>query len=343
VVLLGTYRGTKVALKRAIKLGSKGSKHSVSRRSRGGSRGSGRGNRSADRNTDSVGLSSTNSGASNRESDPEAGGESDSENLSYDESNQTGSTPGRESRNASRSRGSKGPNSLGFLAEDFGRPTQWGWLFPWAKKNTFDNRFKEAILGSSNVSAGKSWHAALCPWFNAQVRAEAEFIQEMRILSRLRHPSITTVLGAVTSHNHDPMLVSKCKRPTCRRQILVPMEKSHVFFALRRLQWNIWNTARCTISSAMKPCISRGTCIQIAHGRVSCKNGDSYFRLTVRNSSSVTKRDYSPSMSRCRPRPSISSFIKASNPAWRYEVSQYSHRFALPREALVRSNLGRLC
>lgn len=42
---------------------------------------------------------------------------------------------------------------------------------------------------------GKTWHAMLCPWFNAQVRAQEEFMMEMRVLSRLRHPCVTTVLG----------------------------------------------------------------------------------------------------------------------------------------------------
>ena len=148
-----------------------------------------------------------NSGESNRECDPEVGEESEGEEESC-QSSRTGSTPGRESKNASRSGGSRNPHSLGFLAEDFGRPSQWAWLFPWMKKDNYNNRFKEAILGSSNHSATtKTWHATLCPWFNAAVKAEEEFIQEMRTLSRLRHPCITTVLGAVTSRNHDPMLV----------------------------------------------------------------------------------------------------------------------------------------
>ena len=33
------------------------------------------------------------------------------------------------------------------------------------------------------------------------------FKDEMRLLSRLRHPCITTVMGAVISHHSDPMLV----------------------------------------------------------------------------------------------------------------------------------------
>ena len=33
------------------------------------------------------------------------------------------------------------------------------------------------------------------------------FVEEMRLLSRLRHPCITTVMGAVLDRKHEPLLI----------------------------------------------------------------------------------------------------------------------------------------
>jgi len=43
--------------------------------------------------------------------------------------------------------------------------------------------------------------------FDEHSRRVSEFVVEMRMLSRLRHPCITTVMGAVISNHVDPMLV----------------------------------------------------------------------------------------------------------------------------------------
>lgn len=215
VVLLAQYRGTNVALKRALKVGSKGSKQGSKRRSRslrGTSKMSSEHSRTSSgrNNADSIGMTTVSSNNSRQESDPETG-EVRSDEVSA-ASEEISSAKGTQSFGRSN-HSSYNQNSLGFLAEDFGRPSKLAWLFPWKKKGSYHNRFKEAILGSSggggSVSLGKSWHAMLCPWFSPQVRAEEAFMQEMRVLSRLRHPCITTVLGAVISRSHDPMLVSK--------------------------------------------------------------------------------------------------------------------------------------
>jgi hypothetical protein len=42
--------------------------------------------------------------------------------------------------------------------------------------------------------------------FDEHSRRVNEFVNEMRLLSRLRHPCITTVMGAVISNTVDPML-----------------------------------------------------------------------------------------------------------------------------------------
>jgi serine/threonine protein kinase len=83
--------------------------------------------------------------------------------------------------------------SVGFLAADFGQNNKRAWLSPWMKKR-------------SSIS-DKSMMARVCPCFSQATREEEEFIAEMRVLSRLRHPCITTVMGAVISYSHDPMLV----------------------------------------------------------------------------------------------------------------------------------------
>lgn len=217
MVLLSQYRGTKVALKRALKARSGGSKRG-SKRSRKGSRGGSKRSGKEHSPADSVGLSSVDTDDQSPETDPElgnAGQEGDEESKGSGMSRSSGAKSGSHNGSRSRSRsGSRNPHSLGFLAEDFGPTTKWGWLLPWIKKNDYNSRFKEAIFSSDHGSSGmntKTWHAKLCPWFNAQVRAEEEFIAEMRVLSRLRHPNITTVLGAVISNTHDPMLVSKYK------------------------------------------------------------------------------------------------------------------------------------
>ncbi|CAB9502908.1 activated protein kinase catalytic subunit alpha-1 [Seminavis robusta] len=69
-------------------------------------------------------------------------------------------------------------------------------------------RLKSSILGTASGNTSKSTAmGTFCPCFDSQARQKAEFIQEMRLLSRLRHPCITTVMGAVIGHGHDPMLV----------------------------------------------------------------------------------------------------------------------------------------
>lgn len=214
VVLVGNYRGTKVCVKRAVRLAGKGSKRSG--RSGRGSRARSKGSNSAGRNnTDSVGLSSGGLSSVNtneKSSDPDAekgGAIPDEESYS---SNESTPAPSQDHQGGSRSRtASYNPHSLGFLAEDFGRGGKWAWLFPWLQKNDYHNRFKESILGTTGSGSYnmKTWHAILCPYFSAQARAEEEFMVEMRVLSRLRHPCVTTVLGAVISRTHDPMLVSQ--------------------------------------------------------------------------------------------------------------------------------------
>lgn len=170
-----------------------------------------------------MGMTTIDSNESPRESDPEMG-ERPAEEEESCASEHSEVELGHQSGGRSGGASSYDPNSLGFLAQDFGPRSKWAWMFPWSKKDSYHYRFKEAILGSSNGSSmGKTWHAVVCPWFSAQVRAEEAFMQEMRVLSRLRHPCITTVLGAVISRAHDPMLVSKCSYVPVRTKPVGPL------------------------------------------------------------------------------------------------------------------------
>jgi hypothetical protein len=55
-----------------------------------------------------------------------------------------------------------------------------------------------------------------CLRFDESSKVRRDFIAEMRLLSRLRHPCITTVMGAVISSSIDPMLVMEV------RMVVVP-------------------------------------------------------------------------------------------------------------------------
>ena len=69
----------------------------------------------------------------------------------------------------------------------------------------------EENLGTKTVSSISSKMSILkriMPGYLSEGRAQrASFISEMRLLSRLRHPCITTVMGVVIDRSHEPMLV----------------------------------------------------------------------------------------------------------------------------------------
>lgn len=204
VVLLAEYRGTKVAIKRAIRNNIKrhgqSARGSIQAKKTPGSiqvkkksRGLGVG-KATDVSVDSVESYDLQSCDGSEESPP----------STVDlETGKTNSSAGPGSKGLSM-----GQCSIGFLQEDFGGDSKWAWLFPWLKKSDYQTRFKQSILGNSSYgTVQKSALAKACPWFDEQAKREEEFMSEMRILSRLRHPCITTVMGAVIARNHDPMLV----------------------------------------------------------------------------------------------------------------------------------------
>eukprot|EP00980_Cylindrotheca_fusiformis_P019794 scaffold6938_cov108-Cylindrotheca_fusiformis.AAC.5 len=63
------------------------------------------------------------------------------------------------------------------------------------------------LLGTASGSGSKkTLHARLLPWCDETIRRQQEFMTEMRLLSRLRHPCITTIMGAVMT-GVEPMMV----------------------------------------------------------------------------------------------------------------------------------------
>ena len=84
-----------------------------------------------------------------------------------------------------------------------------------------ESGMQSGFASGMNSSGMKSWAMmsqsmmgkSMIPGFTmrrermALRKMKEEFIEEMRYLSRLRHPCITTVMGAVIEHGEDPMLV----------------------------------------------------------------------------------------------------------------------------------------
>ena len=124
------------------------------------------------------------------------------------------------------------------------------WL-PWTKSNG-QSQIKQSILGTASGAGSskvKSSMAVLCPWFDAHSRQKQEFVTEMRLLSRLRHPCITTVMGAVISafvRCYDYLFLYR----TCMCHLSHPHPLLIVpHFSLSRCSsWNIWSMEVCMIS-----------------------------------------------------------------------------------------------
>jgi hypothetical protein len=72
------------------------------------------------------------------------------------------------------------------------------WLFP-------DNlaQYNGSVLGSaSGTNTHKSTFQKLCPWLDENARRQQEFMVEMRLLSRLRHPCKYLLSWLVWHLNH---------------------------------------------------------------------------------------------------------------------------------------------
>jgi len=207
VVLLAEYRGTKVAIKQATKAKASGStkgRGSMAHRSSVVTTGGPAQNFRSTNVSQDVSAVSGESGSF----DGRTAGSSDGQNDDI-ESGRVGNNNNNDPDSAGMTISRKGDGvDLGFLGAGAGREKEsWAW-FPWMRRDNYKRRFKESILGNASASGARStMDAVFCPWFNKNAKAQAEFVKEMRVLSLLRHPCITTVMGAVITGTRNPMLV----------------------------------------------------------------------------------------------------------------------------------------
>mmetsp|Transcript_10342 Transcript_10342/g.22762 ORF Transcript_10342/g.22762 Transcript_10342/m.22762 type:complete len:1423 (+) Transcript_10342:125-4393(+) len=215
VVILAEYRGTKVAIKR-VRTAAGGSKHSKrGQSSRGHSASMSKQRRKTKKNR----ASSSSGPGSDRGDKVEDTTNSLDGSLELNDAQSDVDVEMANNKGLMSTDGASGIDadgysySLGFLAADYGRNQgRFARFLPWGgDRYSQQNRFRATILSGSGNSRStdskKSMFDYVFPWCSKRVQAEEEFISEMRILSRLRHPCITTVMGAVISHSHDPMLV----------------------------------------------------------------------------------------------------------------------------------------
>ena len=105
-----------------------------------------------------------------------------------------------------------GDNVLEFLGSigigNYGKKSLFQTINPWSKNKNESSEFNLKILGtaSGGSSTQKPWSERLLPWCDENHRRKEEFKDEMRLLSRLRHPCITTVMAAVMD-GCEPMMV----------------------------------------------------------------------------------------------------------------------------------------
>ncbi|CAJ1935034.1 unnamed protein product [Cylindrotheca closterium] len=101
----------------------------------------------------------------------------------------------------------EGDSSFDSFDLDTGAPktTLARWIPSFGSNRTSTNL---TILNMSTTggSTTRALVARVLPWCDKNHRRHEEFVKEMRLLSRLRHPCITTVMGAVMS-GRDPMMV----------------------------------------------------------------------------------------------------------------------------------------
>jgi hypothetical protein len=189
VVLLAEYRGTKVAIKRVLPTNEKRRVES----SRGSKDGPVYGSSSHDVESQSVDRAGTHS-IESKESLKVAGSNDSMPRV------ETNSFADGASKGSSFGASSSDDGNLDFLGRlSFGtKQNKWAKLFPWLQPKDNSFRMKNNILGSASASADGTVASSTttlgrwCPWFDKHTQQKQAFIVEMRLLSRLRHPCITT-------------------------------------------------------------------------------------------------------------------------------------------------------
>jgi len=202
VVILGQYRGTKVAVKRVLPPVK--DKRGNSTSSLSGS-GEGSANIIGTKGSVEIGSEDAPKNKTNKKKDKSK----DGKNVKFGEN-----SGDIESATISKSGSIQLRGSISGSNRDWERLLMMG--------HTTDNdilRILESATASdhgSDIGAMRSATASqsvflkiLPMWmrFDEHSRRVSEFVTEMRLLSSLRHPCITTVMGAVVSNSVDPMLV----------------------------------------------------------------------------------------------------------------------------------------
>jgi len=140
-----------------------------------------------------------------------SGGTADSDNADSNEPGQRSLGTRSITSSCSGGAGAAFGEEMDFLGDGFGgqRRSKWSRMFPClVSDHSSEDRIKNSVLGGASGTTSQAGLVGnCCPWFDPTRRQKIEFMNEMRLLSRLRHPCITTVMGAVVSTGYEPMLV----------------------------------------------------------------------------------------------------------------------------------------
>ncbi|CAB9509368.1 activated protein kinase catalytic subunit alpha-1 [Seminavis robusta] len=202
VVLLAEYRGTKVAMKRVLK--SSSNRRNSSKNDTGTRRTLRSGFNAPESLSSNISIDGVDTSSSERIASP------DSDDIEAPDSPNTRGSGKTSSDIGSGSTPSSRHFSVGFLTREFTNSrSKWAMKFPWLAKSDFPSQKVHDILGKdgSHASATRTMAQVLCLCFNEHSRRIEEFKTEMRVLARLRHPCITTVMGAVITPHRDPVMV----------------------------------------------------------------------------------------------------------------------------------------
>eukprot|EP00980_Cylindrotheca_fusiformis_P020566 scaffold7641_cov115-Cylindrotheca_fusiformis.AAC.12 len=177
VVLMAEYRGTKVAIKRVLPLREKA-----------------KGRRSG-----SIALESKEK-------------QEDVVVVEDDIEAQTDSSSGKRGGLGAMSGSSTGDSELDFLGGlsfGGGKKSRFRRWVPFLSSNESTAKYTMSILGTASAGTSGSSRGIMgiiLPWCDETTSRREAFKEEMRLLSRLRHPCITTVMGAVMN-GYEPMMV----------------------------------------------------------------------------------------------------------------------------------------
>lgn len=191
VVVLGQYRGTKVAVKRVLP------PNKIPRNKRGSTAGS----------IQVSGSLQMVGGASGKKIDePKKKGkglEDDEKAVKFDNKKHETDSDGGSRKQISAQMSSHAWEELLFDDNKYGNPLKI------LESATLSNHGSDSFVMASGSATSQYFLELLPSWmrFDEHARLKREFVNEMRLLSRLRHPCITTVMGAVIAPRVDPMLV----------------------------------------------------------------------------------------------------------------------------------------